>query len=486
MQQARHEEWAQRRPSQASILRDTQPVTRSMPRSVRPSRSRALAVSPVRLILAVVALFCLVNAIPVAAAPARQSVVEEVTIGVSAQGRPVTALRVGDGPMKLVVVGDIHGAPEANTHVLATMLADHFRANPQQVPPAVRLYIIPTLNPDGLALGTRFNARGVDLNRNMNTNLDACPENDWQVTVFGAYGIVSDTGGPYADSEVESRLIRAFLLDAWGVIFLHSSAGNVFPAYCEHAPSIALAQAYAAGAGYNYTRYWEQYVITGGMHDWAASLGMAAIIPELVTGTEPEFEQNLGGVQAVLAAAEELLPPPEARVEGGIPVPALLWRYWKMHGGADRFGLPLTEARRENGITRQVFERAVLEHHPDQADTPYLVQLAPLGRAYAPDGADAPLDCVAPACRVFAETKHSLRGAFADYWERGGGLAVFGFPISEESIVWSADGRQRLRQVFERAIFILDDNGGVRLESLGWAALVRERSLAPTMAHQVR
>jgi hypothetical protein len=186
--------------------------------------------------------------------------------------------------MKLVIVGNTHGAPEANTYTLAAMLADHFRANPHEVPSAVRLYIIPTINPDGLALGTRFNARGIDLNRNMNTNLDVCPENDWRTRVFGAYGIISDTGGPYPDSEVESRVLRSFLLDAWGAMFLHSAAGNVFPAFCEHAPSIELAQTYATGAGYRYTRFWDAYTITGGMHDWAASLGIAAIVPELLTG----------------------------------------------------------------------------------------------------------------------------------------------------------------------------------------------------------
>ncbi|NWG20006.1 MAG: DUF2817 domain-containing protein [Chloroflexi bacterium] len=426
-------------------------------------------------------------ALPTSAAPAPQVTVEELTIGASTQGRPVMALRIGDGPIKLVIVGNTHGAPEANTYVLATMLADHFRANPQDVPPAVRLYIVPTINPDGLALGTRFNARGVDLNRNMNTSFDTCPENDWRVTVFGAYGIVSDTGGPYADSEVESRLLRAFLLDAWGAIFLHSAAGNVFPAFCDHAPSIALAQTYAGGAGYRYTRFWEQYVITGGMHDWASSLGIPAIVPELVTGTEPEFEQNLGGVRAVLDAAEALLPVPETRIEGGVPVPALLWRYWQMHGGMERFGAPLAPATVEGGVTRQAFERAMLELHPDQADTPYLVQLAPLGRLHDRPGVTVPHgDCTSPECRTFAETGHTLRGAFAAYWDRGGGLNVFGFPLSEEVMARAADGSIRLQQVFERAIFILDDDGSVRLESLGWAALVRERSLAPSVGYQVR
>src|SRR3954453_15109240 len=151
-------------------------------------------------------------------APARASHaapgVTELTLGTSGAGRPITAVKIGDGPRKFVLVGDTHGGPEANTYQLASQLADYFRAHPEQVPPAVRLYIIPTLNPDGLAGGTRFNAAGIDLNRNMNTNFAACPENDVNNHVEGSRGIASDTGGPYPESETESRLIRSFLLDA--------------------------------------------------------------------------------------------------------------------------------------------------------------------------------------------------------------------------------------------------------------------------------
>ncbi|MFO7170634.1 MAG: M14 family metallopeptidase [Chloroflexota bacterium] len=427
----------------------------------------------------------------VGAAPSRQTVAE-ITIGYSAQGRPITALRVGDGPRKLVLVGATHGFPEANTYQLALQLAEYFRANPQAVPPLVRLYIIPALNPDGIALGTRFNARGVDLNRNMNTNLDACPENDWRVTVEGAYGIISDTGGPYADSEVESRLVQGFLLDASAVIFYHSNAGSVFPAFCEHAPSIALAQAYAEGAGYRYTRYWEPYTITGGMHDWASSLGIAAITPELLTGDLPEFEQNLAGVLAVLARAEELIPELSEVAEGGFAVPAPIWRYWRAHGGAELFGAPLGPAVTSGALTRQHFERALLEMRQELAETPYYVQPAPLGRqrheeAAFKGGPAASCDALPAPCRYFPETGHTLHGVFATFWERGGGLDVFGFPLTEEFEAITADGQRRTAQRFERAVFAYyPEDGSVRLEPLGWADLIRTGVRAPTLAHQAR
>src|SRR5262245_10883779 len=322
----------------------------------------------------VVVLLALVLRLPATRAVANPARVADLTLGTSSQGRPITALKIGNGPRKFVLVGDTHGGPEANTFQLASMLADYFRAHPEEVPPSVRLYIVATLNPDGLAGDTRFNGHGIDLNRNMNTSTDTCPENDWNVHVHGAYGVESDTGGPYAESEPESRLIRDFLLDASGVIFYHSLGGDVFPAFCEHAPSIALAQAYAAATGYRYDRYWQNYRITGGMHDWAGGLGIAAITPELITGIGPDYEQNLAGVQTVLRQADQLLPLPEDHQEQGVVVPALIWRYWKAHGAAAHFGAPLAPAEQAGTLTRQFFERAVLELHPDQADTPALVQ----------------------------------------------------------------------------------------------------------------
>ena len=57
-------------------------------------------------------------------------------IGQSVQGRDITAHRVGNGPLKVVLVGNIHGAFEANTHVLVQQLLAHFQAHPGTGTPA--------------------------------------------------------------------------------------------------------------------------------------------------------------------------------------------------------------------------------------------------------------------------------------------------------------------------------------------------------------
>ncbi|NTU84070.1 MAG: DUF2817 domain-containing protein [Chloroflexales bacterium] len=425
------------------------------------------------------------------AAP-RQSDARTFVLGLTPQGRPIEVVQFGDGPRKLVVVGNTHGGPEANTYRLTSELIQHFRANPALVPPGVRLFFIASLNPDGLALGSRFDAAGVDLNRNMNTGLDACPENDWRTSVQGAYGVVSDTGGPYPDSQAEARLIRAFLIDAAGAIFIHSNAGLVFPAACQHEPSIAMAETYAAAADYAYSRFWSNYTITGGMGDWAGSLGIASITPELVTGDQSEFPQNLAGLLAVLADAERLLPLPEDGQVAGQSVPAPIFRYWRALGGDERFGPPLEPARVTPGGVSQTFRKARIALRHAQIDSAYYVQPEPIGASAARDlaygGAEAspPLER-APVGRLFPETGHSLKEAFLDFWERGGGADVFGLPLSEEFEASAADGQRRIVQYLERAVLAYyPEDGGVRLEPLGARELALEALSEPIAQQSVR
>ena len=445
-----------------------------------------------RLALLALALLALLVAIGGAAPrPARAAVVRDFVLGTSAQGRPIQVVQVGDGPRKIVVVGNTHGGPEANTYRLTLGLSEHFRANPEQVPPGVRLYFIPTINPDGLAIGWRFDAAGVDLNRNMNTNLDSCPENDWRTTVQGAYGLVADTGGPFADSQLEARLIRSFLWDASGAIFLHSNAGLVFPAACEHPPSIAMAEAYARGADYSYSRFWPLYNITGGMHDWAGSLGIAAITPELVSGDDPELPQNLAGLQAVLAEAEAL-PLPADGLVANLSVPAPIYRYWRALGGEERFGPPLEPARVTAAGITQSFRNARITLRNAQRDTPYYVQVEALGvgtmQALAYGGAAALVPTEnAELGRSFPETGHTLKAAFLDFWERGGGVDVYGLPLSKEFEARAADGQRRIVQYLERAVLAYyPEDGGVRLEPLGARELAVEQLTAPLAPQMVR
>ncbi len=229
-----------------------------------------------------------------------------VVIGQSVQGRPLTAYRFGQGPLKIVLVGDIHGGFEANTYELARMLSDHFYANPGDVPAGVSLWILPTMNPDGLEAGERRNANGVDLNRNGDTSLDGCAGNDWTPDAADSDGLHPGAGGPHPFSEPELVAVRDFLDDAWLAVFYHSAAEAIFVDSCQrHLPSAALAQVLSEGTGYPVPpEGWSGYPITGDFADYLAGEGVAAVTLELTDHEDPEFDRNLAGVEALLAAAE--------------------------------------------------------------------------------------------------------------------------------------------------------------------------------------
>jgi hypothetical protein len=130
-------------------------------------------------------------------------------------------------------------------------------------------------------------------------------------------------------------------------------------------------------------------------------------------------------------------------------------RYWQQNGGLRIFGYPLSEAFVERGTTVQYFERNRFELHPEN-QPPYNVLLGRLG-------ADTIAQRVFPVVEAFQngpdhvyfpETGHSLSFAFLGYWTRNGGLAQFGYPISEELRERSAtDGVEYTVQYFERARF---------------------------------
>lgn len=238
-------------------------------------------------------------------------------IGHSVQGRPITVYCVGQGPIKVALIGDIHGEFEANTHLLAQQLLEYFLAHPGEVPTNVSLCIIPTMNPDGLETGHRWNANDVDLNRNADTDLDGCAGNDWSPDAVGLEGPYPGVGGVYPFSEPEARTVRDFLDDAWIAAFYHSAAEAIFVDTCQrHAPTARLAEVLAAGTGYPVPEEgWTGYRITGDFGDYLAGEGVAAAVVELTDHEHTEFERNLAGVQALLAAVDEILDV-EARAAG--------------------------------------------------------------------------------------------------------------------------------------------------------------------------
>jgi len=171
----------------------------------------------------------------------------------------------------------------------------------------------------------------------------------------------------------------------------------------------------------------------------------------LTVGERPVYVRQGGG------AGERSFP------ETGHSVRGPFLGFWERNGGLAVFGYPIAGERGEpaaDGVQRRVqwFERNRFEHHPENGP-PFDVLLGRLGvEALARRGVDweaLPKVSGPPAagCRFFPETGHSLCPPFRAFWERNGGLAVFGYPISEPAAEAVEGGQPRTVQWFERNRF---------------------------------
>jgi protein MpaA len=166
-----------------------------------------------------------------AAPQSRQALV----VGHSVRGRLIVAYERGDrSAPPVVVVGVIHGTEPAGLAVVA-------RLRRMPLPPGVHLWLVPTVNPDGLAAGRRQNAHGVDLNRNWPTA--------WVPNGRPWKGYYS---GPRPMSEPENRAMRAFLLHVRPelTIWYHQPLDLVYGSD----PHVAVLKRYARLSGLPYRR----------------------------------------------------------------------------------------------------------------------------------------------------------------------------------------------------------------------------------------
>ncbi len=87
-----------------------------------------------------------------------------VTLGESVEQRTIDAQVFGHGGDAILLLATIHGNESAGTPLLRA-LAKHLGRSPELLHDR-RVVLIPILNPDGYHRRSRYNANGVDLNRN--------------------------------------------------------------------------------------------------------------------------------------------------------------------------------------------------------------------------------------------------------------------------------------------------------------------------------
>ena len=158
-------------------------------------------------------------------------------LGRSERGRPIVAYRLGGpSPRRILVVGCIHGNECAGMRITRLLLS---RARNSLLRGSSELWVVPNLNPDGLALGARGNGRGVDLNRNFGSGWRPRGRR-WEPEYPGP--------GPW--SERETRIARDLVLRVRPVetVWFHQPQGLVR----AWGPSVGSARRYARLAGERY------------------------------------------------------------------------------------------------------------------------------------------------------------------------------------------------------------------------------------------
>ncbi len=204
---------------------------------------------------------------PIASSAANpdRTVTRTTIAGRSADRRPIELIERGDpdSPTKTLVVGCIHGDEPAGIAV-----TEQLESMP--LPRETDVWIVEDANPDGVAVGTRTNAHGVDLNRNF----------PWHWRPYGQPGN-GHYSGPHALSEPESRLLARLVLQLRpsASIWFHQPYGLVD----ESGGNVAIERRFATVAGLplrRLTRY------PGGVTNWenARVPGSTAFVVELPGG----------------------------------------------------------------------------------------------------------------------------------------------------------------------------------------------------------
>ncbi len=148
-------------------------------------------------------------ALALAAPTSAQSV---TTFGYSRYGQPIEVETYGTGPIQVLIIGGQHG-DEFPSVPLVTKLRDEVRDNPGVIDGRTVHFLL-RANPDGVDLGTRQNAFGVDLNRNMKYG--------WLPSAPGSWTY----GGPSPYSEPESQALDLIIqtLQPQRILSVHAYA----------------------------------------------------------------------------------------------------------------------------------------------------------------------------------------------------------------------------------------------------------------------
>lgn len=219
------------------------------------------------------------------------------SIGASVKGRSILSYSFGNGPSVVLYTGAIHGN-EASTRSLMLRWIDTLESKPGLIPADKTVVVIPVINPDGFAAGTRTNARNVDLNRNFATA-------DWKSDITTTSNApFPGGGGASALSEPESRALASYVARVKPRLVLSFHSVGSLLAANQVGDASQRAATYARLSGYSNTTGSSntfEYGISGTADDYYGEvLGVPSVLIELGSHTADQFSRNSDAMWSML------------------------------------------------------------------------------------------------------------------------------------------------------------------------------------------
>lgn len=220
------------------------------------------------------------------------------TIGHSVQGRPINAYYFGSGSQTILFTGAIHGSELSSKYIMDAWISE-LETRATEVPAGRQIVVVPMVSPDSVAVASRYNSRGINLNRNF-------PTHNWVSDIGVSGGRVEEgAGGSAPLSEPESAALARFTeqLNPRFVVTYHSTGSLV------NGNDVGIANTlgpqYSRMTGYRYVPNAQTNAVfgvtmTGTYEDWLAERGTAAILIELNTHTGYHFAQNRAAMWAMV------------------------------------------------------------------------------------------------------------------------------------------------------------------------------------------
>ena len=214
---------------------------------------------------------------------------DHVEFGRSLQGRPITATRRGTpGGTVVLVIGAIHGNEDAGIAVIDDLLD-------ATIPDGIDLWLVESINPDGVANDQRGNANGVDLNRNFPHDWQPIAElGDWQYS----------GSGPASEPETQAIINLSNLIQPKLTVWYHQDLYRISPG--TGLDGLIRAR-YAELTGLPLLR------VTGGTYTGVAATWQRRTLPDAIAFIV-ELGETLSSDEAAVHAAAvldvaQLLPP---------------------------------------------------------------------------------------------------------------------------------------------------------------------------------